>query len=71
MSETLKRAAYEYSKLGCNVVLLRDKKPLHEWQKWIEERQTQEQFNGLPWQDSNQFSLICGRKLHRGSRYVY
>jgi hypothetical protein len=66
MFDTLKKAAYEYRKIGCNVILLADKKPLHEWQKWIKERQTQAEFESLPWNKANQFGLVCGTKLENG-----
>jgi hypothetical protein len=65
MSE-IKAAAYEYWKIGCNVVLLKEKKPLHEWQKWIRERQTEQEFNTLPWTEVAQYAVICGTKLDNG-----
>lgn len=51
----LKVAAYAYWKLGLNVVPLKffkegdwfQKKPIVKWKKWIEERQTLEEFNSL------------------------
>lgn len=62
----LKAAAREYRSLGCNVVLLRDKKPLHEWQKWVCERQAEQDFNGLPWAEANQYAVVCGTQLFNG-----
>jgi hypothetical protein len=66
MSETIKEASAQYWKIGCNVVLLKEKKPLHEWQKWINERQTEQEFNDLPWTEASQYAVICGTKLDNG-----
>jgi hypothetical protein len=64
MHLSLKDAAYEYWKLGCNIVVLKDKRPLVSWQRWIDERQTEEEFNSLPWDQANQFAVICGTQLN-------
>jgi hypothetical protein len=66
MSERIKPVASEYWKLGCNIVLLKQKKPLHEWQKWINERQTEQEFNDLSWTEATQIAVICGTKLDNG-----
>jgi predicted transcriptional regulator len=62
----LKTAAYEYWQKGANIVVLQDKKPLHEWQRWINERQTMQEFNGLPWAEAAQYAVVCGTKLDDG-----
>ncbi len=62
----LKTAAWEYWRQGCNIVLLKDKKPLHEWQKWIKESQTEQEFNALPWKEANQYAIVCGTKTSNG-----
>jgi len=65
-SGTIKAAAYEYWEKGCNIVLLREKKPLHEWQKWISQRQTLEEFESLPWAEATQYAVVCGTELSNG-----
>ena len=65
-ADVLKAAAYKYWKIGCDIVLLKDKKPLHEWQRWIEQRQTEQEFNALPWQEANMFCVVCGTRLDNG-----
>ena len=65
-ADVLKVAACEYWKRGCNIVVLKDKKPLHEWQKWINERQTGQEFSDLPWTQATQYAVVCGAKIESG-----
>ena len=60
--------ALRYFTLGCAVVpfKVKEKRPLVEWQKWQTQRQTKEEFEGLPWQDADGFALVCGTKLNNG-----
>ena len=62
----LRDEAKRYFSMGLNVVLLRDKKPLHRWQHLLNERQTEEEFNALPWEGANQFAVLCGKKANNG-----
>jgi len=62
----LRDEAKRYFDSGLNVVLLRDKKPLHRWQHLFNERQTEEEFNALPWEEANQFAVLCGKKAKNG-----
>ncbi len=62
----MKDAAKDFWNRGCNIVVLKDKKPLHEWQKLISGRQTEQELHSLPWQEANQFAVLCGTKLNNG-----
>ena len=70
MNEELKVATQAYHDLGLNIVpILRtetEKKPLVEWQKWSAERQVEEEFNCLPWENANAFAVVCGTQLNNG-----
>jgi hypothetical protein len=70
MVENLRNVALQYWSLGLNVVLLKEKKPLHDWKKWIVERQTQQEFNDLPWNDATQYAVVCGTKLVNGEYLI-
>jgi hypothetical protein len=74
MSETIKVAAYEYWRQGCNIVLLHlvegEKKPLHEWKKWQNERQTETEFKELPWSEAIMFAVVCGTQLNDCSYFA-
>jgi len=74
MSETIKAAAYEYWRQGCNIVLLvlvdGEKKPLVAWKKWEIERQTEQEFNDLPWSEATMFAVVCGTQLNDGSYFA-
>jgi hypothetical protein len=63
MSDTLKTAAYEYWKIGVRIVPIKEKKPLVEWAKWQKEKQTEDEFNSLPWGQADGFGVICGTQL--------
>jgi len=65
-TEKLKKTAESLWNQGYNIVLLKDKKPLHDWRKLINERQTEQEFHSLPWQEANQFAAVCGTKLDNG-----
>ncbi|MEM4481074.1 MAG: primase C-terminal domain-containing protein [Candidatus Bathyarchaeia archaeon] len=66
MEPSIKDAAYNYWLQGLNIVLLLEKKPLHEWRRWQEERQSESDFEALPWSASDGFALIGGSKLDNG-----
>lgn len=61
MSELL-AAASAYFELGFNVVTVKGKQPLQQWQKWTSQRQTQEEFEGLNFKDANGVGIICGTR---------
>jgi hypothetical protein len=64
MDEELKIAAKQYWLVGCNIVLLKGKEPLHKWSQWQNERQTELNFEALPWQEADGFAIICGQRLY-------
>ncbi|MBS7636584.1 site-specific integrase [Candidatus Bathyarchaeota archaeon] len=70
MNQSLKEAAYNYWLQGLNVVLLREKKPLHEWRRWQTERQSEGDFEALPWSEADGFALICGSRLSNGLHFA-
>ncbi|MCS7115415.1 MAG: bifunctional DNA primase/polymerase [Nitrososphaerota archaeon] len=66
MEPSLKETAYNYWFQGLNIILLKEKKPLHEWKHWQNERQSLNDFEALPWGDADSFALIGGSKLESG-----
>jgi hypothetical protein len=62
----LKAAAHEYWSQGCNIVPLKGKQPLVSWSQWQIQRQSQEEFEGLPWSQADGFAIICGTQLSNG-----
>lgn len=67
MSENLKAVARTYYDQGNNIVPVNTvKEALVKWAKWINQRQTQEEFESLPWQQAEGFGIICGLKLNNG-----
>ena len=62
----LKAAARGYWLEGCNIVLLKGKEPLHKWSQWQTERQSEIDFEALPWAEADGFAIICGQQLHSG-----
>ncbi len=66
MEPSLKEAARQYWLQGLNIVLLREKKPLHRWSQWQMERQSEGDFEALPWSEADGFALICGSRLNNG-----
>ncbi|MBS7636803.1 bifunctional DNA primase/polymerase, partial [Candidatus Bathyarchaeota archaeon] len=66
MEPSLKGAARQYWLQGLNVILLKEKKPLHGWSQWQTERQSEGDFEALPWSEADGFALICGSRLNNG-----
>jgi hypothetical protein len=64
--ERLRETARNYWHQGLNIVLLKGKKPLQEWKRWQTERQTEGDFEALPWNEADGFALIGGSKLDNG-----
>lgn len=62
----LKEAASSYYEQGLNIVPVQGKKPLVEWARWQTKRQTQVEFDGLPWGNADGFALICGMQAANG-----
>jgi hypothetical protein len=61
---SLKDVAGDYFRLGVRIVLAKEKKPLHEWARWQTEKQSEEDFNALPWENADCFGVICGTELY-------
>jgi len=70
---SLKQGALEYFKRGLPIVLMKrsgDRKiALHQWKQWQTQRQTEEQFNALPWAQAEMFAVICGVKGDNGLHF--
>jgi hypothetical protein len=74
--EELRAAAEAYFGQGCQIVPFKltwseteqewKKKPLIEWKPLEETRQTQAEFEALPWADANAFGIITGFKMANG-----
>lgn len=62
----LKAAAKAYYENGFNIVTIKGKQPLVQWQKWINERQTEKEFNSLNFVDADGFGVICGTPNKEG-----
>jgi hypothetical protein len=64
----LKDVAMKFFKLGFNVVpfLSKEKSPLVEWKRWQNQRQTQTEFEALPWNNADGFGVVCGRPNEQG-----
>ncbi|MCJ7430371.1 hypothetical protein MUO83_04045 [Candidatus Bathyarchaeota archaeon] len=65
MAETLKATAEAYWNQGLSIVLmtvLQDgkKDALHTWKQWETQRQTRQEFDGLPWLNAERFAVVCG-----------
>lgn len=58
-----RNVAHYYWKQGLNIVLVRAKKPLLKWKQWQCQRQTEVDFQTLPWSEADGFALIGGSKL--------
>jgi putative DNA primase/helicase len=43
-----------------------DKKPLVKWKIWMKQPQTEQKFNGLPWNEANAFGVILGTQAKNG-----
>ncbi|MEM3550823.1 MAG: bifunctional DNA primase/polymerase [Candidatus Bathyarchaeia archaeon] len=66
MESNLKEAAYNYWLQGLNIVLLKEKNPLHEWKHLQTERQKESDYQALPWNEAEGFALIGGSRLENG-----
>jgi len=62
----MKTEASRYFDHGLDIVLLKDKRPLHKWQHLLTEKQTEKEFNALPWNEANQYAVVCGKKANNG-----
>lgn len=65
-NEELRAAAEAYYEIGFNVVTVKGKQPLQQWQNWTSERQTQEEFDSLNFSDADGLGVICGTKNKNG-----
>ena len=64
--EQLKQSALEYYHLGFNVILVKGKQPLHEWKRWIRERQAPQDLEELPWNCADGIAIMCGTPNSQG-----
>lgn len=62
-NQKLKDVAFGYLQLGINVVPILQKKPLVKWEQWQTQRQTEKEFECLPWDQVDGFGVICGTQL--------
>jgi len=63
----MKAVARAYYDQGNNIVVVNaEKEALVKWARWVNKRQTKEEFESLPWQQANGFCLVCGWKLENG-----
>ena len=62
----LQDAARQYYEQGCNIVAVKQKKPLVEWARWQTQRQTSEELENQPWIQADGFAVVCGTKLENG-----
>lgn len=63
MLQSLREVAREYWLQGLNIVLLKGKQPLHEWKQWQGKRQSESDFETLPWSEGDGFAIIGGSRL--------
>ncbi|MBT0160005.1 hypothetical protein G4O51_08470 [Candidatus Bathyarchaeota archaeon A05DMB-2] len=66
MNVELRAAAEAYFELGFNVVTVKGKQPLQQWQKWTTERQTRQEFGCLNFVDADGFGVVCGTQNRDG-----
>lgn len=71
----LKTAAYVYRELGIPIIPFKitknangeyDKQNLSTWKKWMDEPQTEQEFNALNWANANAFAVILGTHAKNG-----
>jgi hypothetical protein len=59
-------SARSYFLQGLNVIPVKGKKPLIQWDKWQTERQNEKDFDELPWDQADGFAIIGGSTLNDG-----
>jgi len=62
-NQTNKETAFYYWQQGHRIVPVEGKKPLVKWEKWQKEPQSLQEFEELPWLQTDGFAIICGVKL--------
>lgn len=62
----VKETASRYWQEDLVVIPIVGKKPLTEWQKWQTQKQSREDFEGLPWNQADGFGVLCGQKIKNG-----
>jgi hypothetical protein len=62
----LSAAAQAYYEIGFNIVTLRGKRPLQQWQNWTSKRQTEKEFKALNFSDADGIGIICGTRNLQG-----
>lgn len=62
----MKTAAKGYFLQGLNIIPVRGKQPLIRWEKWQTEKQTEANFDSLPWDEADGFAVIGGSRVKDG-----
>lgn len=71
----LKDDARKWYDLGLNIVPMKltlesdgkfSKKSIAKWKQWETQRQTPEEFDLLPWSQTDRFAVVCGTKTEHG-----
>ncbi len=61
VNDSFKDNVQKWFDKGFNVVLTKARNPnIQEWKRWQDQRQTQEEFESLPWSQADGFGLVCG-----------
>jgi hypothetical protein len=63
------KAAKAYLKQGLNIVPVKQKKPLVSWLEFQNKKQTEPDFNALPWKNADGFAIIGGSQLKNGKYF--
>lgn len=63
---SLKIAAMEYFSKGLNIIPVKGKQPLIQWDKWQNQKQSTTDFENLPWDQADGFAVIGGSKQNDG-----
>jgi hypothetical protein len=62
----LRDRAKEYFIQGLNVIPVSGKQPIIQWIKWQNQKQTETDFETLPWEQADGYALIGGSQLKNG-----
>lgn len=62
----MKTAAKGYFLQGLNIIPVKRKQPLIRWEKWQTEKQTESDFDTLPWDEADGFAVIGGSRVKDG-----
>ncbi|RSN72635.1 bifunctional DNA primase/polymerase, partial [Candidatus Methanodesulfokora washburnensis] len=62
----IKEEAIKLWEKGCNVVLVKGKKPVHKFEEWMHRRQTKEELLSLPFDQADGIAVIQGMEVEKG-----